>query len=161
MLSKKQILALIPMIYLLSSCAYLHHVHIGEVDSVLLKKSQRFEVMVSETGINIDEATSVAKALSGNKKTREALDSVRDTIALFQMGPRTGNPVYNEHYNKKLAEMVLAKCPDGKINNLMSIRESNKYPVVSGEIVKIIGYCYRKNAAQSETKSQSHLASQN
>ena len=37
--------------------------------------------------------------------------------------------------------MLKAECPSGKLTGLMSVRESRKYPVISGEIVKVTGYC--------------------
>lgn len=127
----------------LSGCAVLHHVQVGDVDGNL-DKAERFEVLVSETGINTQEAASIAKALTNDSKTKKDIQAVQDIISLFQMGPRTGNLVYDEHYADKVAREVVSRCPNGHVTGLMSVRETTKYPVVSGEIVKIVGYCIKK-----------------
>ena len=56
------------------------------------------------------------------------------------MGPKTGNPVFDDTYSDALAEMLL-KCPSGQISGLVSVRESAHYPIVSGEVIKLVGYC--------------------
>ena len=61
------------------------------------------------------------------------------------MGPRTGEPVWSsDTYADKVYLGLYEKCPSGQITGLTSIREINKYPVVSGEIVKITGFCLKK-----------------
>jgi hypothetical protein len=131
------------MIFLLAinnACAVLHHVQIGDIDNRNGEKLRSFEIMVSETGINLDEAAGAAKVFSNSKVDRE-IDKIRDIIGMFQMGPRTGNPVYNDRYAYGLIDEIRGRCPNGKITGLMSIREMRQYPVISGEIVKIKGYC--------------------
>ena len=135
---KRNLFALsLPM--LLGSCAVLRHVQIGEVDN--RSKGQYFEVAVSEVGINTDEATEILKLTTRNYRTNDVMDGVNAIIQLFQMGPTTGNMVFNESYADTILEKIAKKCPNGTITGLASIRESNKYPVVSGEIVKVTGYC--------------------
>lgn len=125
----------------LSGCVYLHHVQIGDIDSRAVHNGRPFEIMVSETGVNLDEAASIARALARSEKTQEQIEQLRDIIQLFQMGPRTGNIVFNERYAEPILELLLARCPSGRISGLSSIREMKKYPVISGEIVKITGWC--------------------
>lgn len=116
----------------LSSCAVLHHVQVGSIDNTQAPEEivTPFDIKVSETGVNTDEAGSLSNQ-----------NEIATAIALFQMGDRTGNPVYNEKYAEGIIHSILEKCPSGKITNLMSIREARKYPVISGEIVKITGVC--------------------
>ena len=123
----------------LSSCAIMHQTQVGEVDSAAVLKGKRFEVLVSQTGFSVEEAGAIAA--STQSQTGDALANLALIISLFQMGPRTGNPVYNDAYAKKVFDLVRKECPSGRISGLMSVRETNKYPVVSGEIVKIAGYC--------------------
>lgn len=124
----------------LTSCSYVHRVQLGDIDDRDIFNKKYFEVKVSDTGINIKEIGGIVRAVSA-KKTANKSKEVEDIIALFQMGPRTGNPVYNESYAENIFALLRQKCPKGKLTLLSSIREMRKYPVVSGEIVKISGYC--------------------
>jgi hypothetical protein len=134
-------IGLMVMLFTLNNaCAVLHHVQIGDIDNRSGEKLRSFEIMVSETGVNLDEAAGVAKAF-GNKSVNKEIDKIRDIVGMFQMGPRTGNPVYNDRYAYGLIDEIRGRCPNGKITGLMSIREMRQYPVISGEIVKIKGYC--------------------
>jgi hypothetical protein len=124
----------------LCSCAQLHHVQVGEIVSHSGFVKKPFDIKISETGINLDEAADVSKFFL-NKKSDKDAEGIARMIGLFQMGPRTGNTVYNKNYANNLIQIIYEKCPSGKVTGLMSIRESRKYPVISGEIVKLTGYC--------------------
>ena len=135
---------------LLNACAFMHHTQVGDVDSDVVLTGQRFEVLVSEMGFDFEEAANIGanivdmgtvltKGKAGDKGG--TLKKIQEMLALFQMGPKTGNTVFSPSYADKIFEILKAKCPDGRISGLTSIRETTKYPVVSGEIVKIIGYC--------------------
>ena len=63
-----------------------------------------------------------------------------DIIAL-QTGPKTGKPVFTEKYSDKIIHELRTECPSGRITGLTMVRETAEYPVVSGEIVKVVGYC--------------------
>jgi hypothetical protein len=126
---------------LLSGCAIMHHTQVGEIDSQAVLKGRRFEILISETGVNFDEAARVGKALTQHQQTRDDIGGVAGIISLFQMGPRTGNQVFSPMYADKAFDLLRKECPRGVVSGLVSIRETAKYPVVSGEIVKIIGYC--------------------
>ncbi len=132
--------------FFLSGCTFLHHHQISEVDSQVVREGRRFEVLISETGVNIQEAVGIAKNLGNHSKTNKDIGKAGDIIGLFQMGPRTGNQVYTDAFSDSLVDQVLSRCPHGRISGLSFTRESAKYPVVSGEIVKVIGYCYDKGA---------------
>jgi hypothetical protein len=105
---------------------------------------RKFEVLVSENGFSVQEAGAAAKAALRNHNG-EAAERFAAILSLFQMGPRTGNPVWSsEKYADGVFEKLYEKCPSGQITGLSSTREMNKYPVVSGEIVKLTGYCLLK-----------------
>jgi hypothetical protein len=126
---------------LATGCAWLHHAQVGEVDATSSMALRPFELKVSETGVSFDEAGKVMKALNGSKVGRKDIDDAMAIIQLFQQGPRTGNPVFTETYAQNIVHDLYKECPTGKITGLISIRETRKYPVISGEIVKIKGYC--------------------
>jgi hypothetical protein len=132
-------LKLIVILFLATGCAQLHHIQLGEIDNRpgLVKKP--FDIKVSESGINLYEAAGIVRAF--NKRAGKEAGALAGVIGLFQMGPRTGNPVYVKDYAKDLVQIIYEKCPSGRVTGLTSIRESRKYPVVSGEIVKVTGYC--------------------
>lgn len=125
-----------------SACANLYHVQIGTIDNRFAGKSEEhipFEIMLSETGVSTEDISSIGKAVGGN--AGDSASAAAEAVGYFQMGPKTGNPVYNPKYAEKLIQEIHHKCPSGKISNLVSIREAMKYPVISGEIVKVKGVC--------------------
>lgn len=129
----------------MSSCAYVHHTQVGEIKSHPDFEPIPFEVLVSETGFNLQEAGKLGAAVLSDKKAGDNLKALTAIIGLFQMGPRTGEPVWSsDTYADKVYVGLYEKCPSGQITGLTSIREMNKYPVVSGEIVKITGFCLKK-----------------
>lgn len=130
-------LALLPLFA--GGCAILHHAQVGQIDNRPGYALVPFEIKVSEMGVSLDDTKSLAYA--GNSRGGDQLGDAAAILSMFQMGPRTGNPVYDQRYAEKLAYQIHEKCPSGRVTGLMSIREMRKYPVISGEIVKITGYC--------------------
>ena len=141
----------------LPGCAVLHHVQVGDIDNRNGIAYRPFDLKVSEAGVNLDEAGDIAKAMSRSKGANKDIDNAMAIVGLFQMGPRTGNPVFNEGYAKNIVNDLYKECPSGRITNLVSIREMRKYPVISGEIVKITGSCAidRKKRPQKKSKTSS------
>lgn len=135
------------------SCAVLHHVQVGEVDNRNSTAMIPFEILMSEAGVSTEEIGALAKI--SNSSGGDSLANLAALVSLFQMGPRTGNLVYNEHYAEKLVYEIHQKCPSGQVTGLMSIREMRKYPVISGEIVKVTGFC-RKARTTAANVSQNH-----
>lgn len=148
--------ALAGLLLLQTGCAVLHHVQVGQVDSRADNVAWiPFEVMVSEAGVNTEEIGAIADAASrssgGNPNAGSDAAAI---IGLFQMGPRTGNLVYNPTYAEKMIYLIHEKCPSGRVTGLMSIREMRKYPVISGEIVKVTGYCLRTKKSAQASKEE-------
>ncbi len=132
-----------------TGCAILHKAQIGEIDNRSEFVGVPFEIKVSETGVDLAEAAKIQKGLFAESgREANALGDAAAIISLFQMGPRTGAPVFSDKYAEKLVYALHQQCPTGRITGLNSIREMRKYPVISGEIVKITGLCLR----QKETK---------
>lgn len=145
----QKILFLISIMMLGTSCAHLHHVQIGQLDNSSGDVAIPFEIMVSEMGVSTEEAGKIANSMS--KSGQSEAGDILKFISLFQIGPRTGVQVYNSRYAEKLVYEIHQKCPTGRVTGLMSIRETRKYPVISGEIVKITGFCL-KSRKTSENK---------
>ena len=116
----------------LGGCAVLHSTQLGEIDSQAVLEGERFEIYISELGVDMQE-------LFDNDSEEEG--SLGDLIALFQMGPKTGNPVFVEDYSDIMHTWLAQECPSGQITGLMALRESANYDVISGEIVRLVGYC--------------------
>jgi hypothetical protein len=125
----------------LGGCAVLHHAQIGEIDGSLKNAAVPFDIKVSETGVDLGEAIAIQRALFHNSKAANAVGGLTAIFSLFQLGPRTGAPVYDVTYADHILEAIYQACPSGRATNIASIRETNKYPVVSGEIVRIRGAC--------------------
>jgi len=124
----------------------MHHTQVGEVDSKTVLRGQRFEILVNELGFNTKELVGTGAAVaraSGDSNAANNIEGVGAIIALFQMGPKTGKPTFTDQYADNIYYSILDKCPSGKVSGLTSVREMASYPVVSGEIVRIIGYCKR------------------
>ncbi|MCS6900217.1 MAG: hypothetical protein RMJ98_10050 [Myxococcales bacterium] len=134
----RRALVLLGLGLMLSGCAELHHVAYGELEK---DRGRPFEIMVSETGVNLEEAAAMARALSTTRQGKRQISTVENIIALFQTGPKTGNVVFNDTYADRLFEDLIRACPSLRIHHLIVTRESNQYPVVSGEIVRIKGEC--------------------
>ena len=137
---------LVPMgisLLLSTGCTKLHSVQLGNIDSQTLLTSQPFEIKVNEIGVNTEEAVAIAEAIATATGHGEEVSAIGDIIELFQMGPRTGNPVFNVKYTDRIADTLRQECPSGRITGLMSIRETAEYPVISGEIVRLVGYCMK------------------
>lgn len=128
---------------ILQSCAQLHHVALSDIDTKETESSRPIEIKVSELGIDFKEASSAAKMLT-DRRTQQNIDTVQEVISLFQMGPLTGNRVFTEGYAYKVPLLLQEKCPGGRVTGIASIRETRKYPILSGEIVKIKAFCVGK-----------------
>lgn len=137
---------------LLQSCAFLHHAQLGEIRHKKNHVRMPFEIKVSETGVDMKEAADLAGALSNGNDAAGTAKEIADIVSMFQMGPRTGKPVYNEKYADGIAKAIYQKCPSGEITGLVMIREMASYPVVSGEIIKVKGYCLQKKTKRKNKR---------
>lgn len=130
------------IVLFLNSCAFLHHVQVGEINNSSSVDLIPFEVKVSEFGVDLNDAKSASTVLMDSKSSNQANDALT-MIQYFQMGPKTGAPVFSVKYANHLEEKIREQCPSGRITGIMSIREARQYPVIKGEIVKVKGYCMR------------------
>jgi len=125
----------------MTGCAVLHSVQLGEIDSQAVLQGRHFEIKVSDVGFSTEDAVAIAIAMEAGSS--EGVSVIGDIIALFQMGPKTGNPVFHDDYSDTIGTWLAQECPSGNITGLMAIRESADYPVISGEIVRLVGYCFK------------------
>ena len=128
-----------------SGCAVMHSTQLGDIDADTVMSSKPFEIKLSAVGVDAQEAAETAAAiaeLSGG--SGDAFETVGDIIALFQTGPKTGQPVFSEKYSDKIIHELRTECPSG-VTGLTMVRETADYSMVSGEIVKVTGYCKGAN----------------
>lgn len=128
---------------LMTGCAVLHSVQLGEIDSSVVLEGRRFEIKVTELGFDVEGVLAGAEGIATQSNGSES-SVLADIYALSNMGPKTGLPVYNVAYSDGIIDRLRKECPSGQISGLMSIRESAEYAVISGEIVKIVGYCAKE-----------------
>lgn len=125
----------------LFGCVAMHSVQIGEVDGSIVHDGQRFEIKLSAIGFSPKEMGDIAKIGANTKEGEETIDTIAGLVELFQMGPRTGERVADPRFADRLQEEVFRRCPSGQISGLMTVRETADYPGLTGEIVKLVGYC--------------------
>ena len=129
------------LVFVSSGCAILHSVQLGEIDSEAVLTSRPFEIKVSEFGLSTQDIATIGQALAQQSGHSDEVAAAGGIIEMFQMGPKTGNPSFKDDYSDHIKTLLLKECPNGKITGLMAIRETAKYPVISGEIVRVSGYC--------------------
>ena len=127
-----------------SGCAILHKVQLSDLDTRSQFVMVPIEVKVSETGVDLGDVQAISQGVLQNSSNQQAAGDAIAILQAFQIGPRTGPPVYSDKYAEKIIYQLHTQCPSGKITGVQSIRESRKYPVISGEIVKITGFCLRE-----------------
>lgn len=125
-----------------TSCAFLHHVQVGEIDNSKGNDLIPIEIKVSEYGVDLNDAKSASQVLMNSKDSQQAND-IMTFIQYFQMGPKTGAPVFTYKYANHMELKLREQCPSGRITGIMSIREARQYPVIKGEIVKVKAFCLR------------------
>jgi hypothetical protein len=123
-----------------SGCASAHQLQISDIDSSQ-GQLQPFQVQVSGTGFSVSDAAAVAKSFSSDARSQRDLDTTESIIAATQMGPKTGDPTFSDDWADAASLKVLERCPSGRVTGLTARRETMNYPVISGEIVTIRGYC--------------------
>ena len=126
---------IIAALFIGSGCARLHKVKVGNIDNRI--KGKKFNVKVSEVGVNLERTGEALSRFSKN----DDFNKGAEYLGMIQMGPKTGNPIYNVSEFLNIHDKIKSKCPSMRITGLTSIREMRNYDFVSGEIVKITGYC--------------------
>ena len=130
---------------LTSGCAVLHKVQLTDVEGN--SNGRRISIKVSENTVNIREVADLVRRFGGASRSKtigSPGNASENYTGLFQFGPRTGTPVFNEFYVRDLAERLQEKCKKGRLANIVSMRESREYPVIKGEIVRIDARCLRR-----------------
>ena len=136
----KRALGLVPLVLSGTSCANMYNEQISDIDSTR-GQLVPFEVQASSTGLSVHDGAVVMKGLAQNQHVREQVGLAEDIIALTQWGPQTGEPTFDEDWADGLVSQVLARCPSGHVTGVSARREAMKYPVISGEMVTVKGFC--------------------
>ena len=124
-----------------TGCARFHHYQLGDIDSTS-GTLEPFELQVDETGFNLNEAASAGRLVMDDEGDKR-ISTAQSVISLFQVGPATGDSTFNATWADGLVMQLRERCPSGRLTGVTTVRESTDYPVVSGEIVTIKGYCVR------------------
>ena len=132
-----------PLLLALSTigCMKMHAIQVGEIDAKAVENGERFEIKLSAIGVSTEDLGDIAEKRSRSQESRDETAIVSDIIELTQMGPRTGEPVFNPQFADRLHREILRRCPSGRVTGLVTIRETADYPGITGEIVKAVGYC--------------------
>lgn len=134
-------------LFAITGCARLHSVQISDINNSRGNLA-RFDIKTSETGVNVSEGAHLAGAVSGSKSFQQGTKAVSQMWALITYGPRIGEVTFSDTYADDLQFKLPTYCSSGRIAGVMTIRETNKYPVISGEIVRVIGYCVANSSSQ-------------
>ncbi|GEM81336.1 hypothetical protein [Vibrio superstes] len=124
----------------LSACSQLHHVQLSDIDQTQGELTP-VSIKVNEIGFDASETARIASDMASSEKDSENLQLVATVLALMNMGPSTGNPVYNDHYADQVMRQIDTQCPSHNLTGLTSVRESTSFGTVSGEVVRVDGYC--------------------
>ncbi|WP_019026402.1 hypothetical protein [Colwellia piezophila] len=125
---------------LVGGCSQLHHVHIGDIDQSQGRLTP-FTIEVNELGFDAARTAEIGAGMAKSASTSKDLEFVALILAISNFGPKTGNPVYNDAYADQVFYEVIKVCPSKKITGLTSVREATNVGPVSGEVVRINGYC--------------------
>jgi hypothetical protein len=120
-------------------CARLDSVQIGSIDQSQGPMTP-VSVRLSETGFDAAATAEIGRAVTDGQ-TSENFEDLRTILGLINMGPRTGNPVYNDQYAEKLLTYLRNECPGGTLTGIRAIREAKSAGPVSGEIVGVDAFC--------------------
>lgn len=123
----------------MAGCARLDSVQIGSIDQTqgdLTPISVRF----SETGFDAAAAAEIGR-IASDGQAADNFEDLRNILALMNMGPRTGNPVYDDQYAEKLLTYLRNECQSGQLTGIRAIREAKSAGPVSGEIVGVDAFC--------------------
>ncbi|MFC3679213.1 hypothetical protein [Bacterioplanoides pacificum] len=123
----------------MAGCARLDSVQIGSIDQSQGALTP-VSVRLSETGFDAAASAELGRQLSRGQ-TSQQWKEIRDILALVNMGPRTGNPVYDENYAEQLLSFLRNECPSGELTGIRAIREAKTAGPVSGEIVAVDAFC--------------------
>ncbi|MES1179095.1 MAG: hypothetical protein ABUL62_32575 [Myxococcales bacterium] len=125
---------------LCSGCASMYNQQISDIDSTR-GRLRPFEIQTNATGVNVHDGATVARAIASDEATRREASFLETVIALTQFGPQTGEPTFSDDWADGMVDQLLRVCPSGQVTGLSARREAMKYPVISGELVTIKGYC--------------------
>ncbi len=133
-------LMLMSAILLLGACARVDYVQLGDIDQSQGQLTP-ISVKVSQFAIEMAAVAEVGRHVATNSAARSQSQEIRDLLALINMGPRTGNPVFDDTYAENILDQLYQQCPSGNITGIRNIREAKTYGPVSGEIVRIDAFC--------------------
>lgn len=115
------------------------------------------DLKVSALGFDIEEAASVAKLATRTKAGKDKINDIKNIISLFQFGPKTGKPTFSDDYADRLYSDLVKNCPSRQLTGIQILREQADYPVVSGEIVRVLAYCIEPTPETTTAETHQEL----
>ena len=131
---------MVSLVLICSGCARLDHFQIGDIDQSQGRLTP-ISIKVSNVGFDVAATAGIASELANSDSAQQDLGDLSAVLALINMGPRTGNPVYSDRYAENILQQLHAQCPSGKITAIRNVREATSFGPVSGEIVRIDADC--------------------
>lgn len=140
----------------LSGCAVMHRTTIGE--RLLDSETQPTEVEVITSAIGVDtqglsELSQDGLRSSGSSSGQQLAGLIAFVTWATSQSPRTGEPTATDDWAEANIPRLRAQCTGGTLTGLQVVRESARYPYVSGEIVRVKGQC--RIARQEESNHAS------
>ena len=126
-------------LYCSFGCSTVHHAQFGDIDRREGYIRERFEIKVNEEAIEIKNANLAARSYTpqGTSETND----IAKLFTIVQMGPRSGWATLSSSYGRDLYTIIRKACVRGWPTDLVIERESNSYPGINGEIIRILGEC--------------------
>ena len=98
---------LIMMLFTLTACTRVHHVQVGSIDNTVT--GIPIEIVVKTVGIDAAKLTKTTENITQQGKKNKN-NKASDMVGLFQTGPRTGAPIYDQAWGEKImTERVTAQ----------------------------------------------------
>lgn len=123
-----------------SACARLDYVQISDIDQSQ-GPLKPISVKVSNTGVDAAGIVDISRDLTRSLSAKEDLADLGLILTLINMGPSTGNPVYNDRYAEDILVLLRQQCPSHNITSIRNVREAVAYGPISGEVVRIDADC--------------------
>ena len=126
MIKFASVFSLLTIALAFGGCVRVHHIQVASFDST----AQGFpvEVVIDSLGVDVAKiAKNIEKVNQLISRKKKPNNNVSNTIAMFQLGPKTGAPIYDKTWGEQLLNQLLEKCPSARLENIYTQRLSTDY----------------------------------
>ncbi|MBK6686899.1 MAG: hypothetical protein IPG45_20700 [Deltaproteobacteria bacterium] len=127
-----------------SGCAVMHRTTIGERFNDADTANTDVDVITSAIGVDtqgLSELSQDSLRSSGGSSGQQLAGIVAFVTWATSQSPRTGEPTATDDWAEANIPRLREQCVGGTLTGLQVVRESARYPYVSGEIVRVKGQC--------------------